>query len=76
MSRRGNCYDNAVAGSFFQLLKRERIRRRICPTGEAVRRDVFECIEQFYNSERRHGYADRLSPVDFERRHINRLEYV
>jgi putative transposase len=76
MSRRGNCYDNAVAESFFQLLKRERIRRRIYPTREAARRDVFEYIEMFYNPVRRHGYTDRLSPVEFERRHTNRLECV
>lgn len=76
MSRRGNCYDNAVAESFFQLLKRERIRRRIYSTREAARRDVFEYIEMFYNPVRRHGYTDRLSPVEFERRHINRLECV
>src|SRR5690606_23705311 len=41
MSRRGNCHDNAVAESFFQLLKRERIKRQIYPTREAARRDVF-----------------------------------
>lgn len=54
MSRRGNCHDNAVAESFFQLLKRERIRRRIYPTREAARRDVFEYIELFYNPIRKH----------------------
>ena len=41
MSRRGNCHDNAVAESFFQLLKRERIRRRTYPTREAARRAPF-----------------------------------
>src|SRR5690554_7484749 len=49
MSRRGNCHDNAVAESFFQLLKRERIKRQIYPTREAARRDVFNYIEMFYN---------------------------
>ena len=49
MSRRGNCYDNAVAESFFQLLKRERIRRRIYADREEARRDVFDYIEMFYN---------------------------
>ena len=42
MSRRGNCHDNAVAESFFQLLKRERIRRRTYSTRDAARQDVFE----------------------------------
>ena len=42
MSRRGNCHDNAVAESFFQLLKRERIRRRTYPTRDDARRDVFD----------------------------------
>ena len=54
MSRRGNCHDNAVAESFFQLLKRERIRRRTYPTREAARQDVFEYIEMFYNPKRKH----------------------
>lgn len=49
MSRRGNCHDNAVAESFLQLLKRERIRRRTHLTCDAARQDVFDCIEMFYN---------------------------
>ena len=44
MCRRGNCHDNAVAESFFQLLKRERIRRRTYLTREAARQDVFDYI--------------------------------
>ena len=76
MSRRGNCHDNAVAESFFQLLKRERIRRRTYPNREAARRDVFDYIEMFYNPKRRHGNNDRLSPVEFERRHFNSLASV
>jgi putative transposase len=43
MSRRGNCHDNAVAESFFQLLKRERIRRRIYATRDHSRADVWAC---------------------------------
>ncbi len=68
MSRRDNCHDNAVAESFFQLLKRERIKRRIYPTREAARSDVFDYIEMFYNSKRRHGTSDDLSPFEYERR--------
>jgi putative transposase len=68
MSRRGNCHDNAVAESFFQLLKRERIRRRTYPTREAARQDVFHYIEMFYNPKRKHTNNGLLSPVDFETR--------
>jgi putative transposase len=68
MSRRGNCLDNAVAESFFQLLKRERIRRRTYPTREAARQDVFHYIEMFYNPKRKHTNNGLLSPVDFETR--------
>ena len=49
MSRRGNCFDNAVAESFFSSLKKERIRRRIYPSREEARADVFDYIEVFYN---------------------------
>ena len=66
MSRRGNCHDNAVAESFFQLLKRERIRRRTYPTRDDARQDVFEYIEMFYNPKRKHTNNGMLSPVDFE----------
>ena len=68
----GDAYDNAMAESFFQLLKRERIRRRIYPDRERARGDVFEYIELFYNPVRRHGQTDRLSP----RRHTNRFGSV
>lgn len=68
MSRRGNCHDNAVAESFFQLLKRERIRRRTYMTREAARQDVFDYIEMFYNPKRKHTNNGMLSPVDFETR--------
>ena len=70
MSRRGNCHDNAVAESFFQLLKRERIRRRTYPTRDEARRDVFEYIELFYNPKRKHTNNGMLSPVDFEQRRL------
>ena len=64
MSRRGNCHDNAVAESFFQLLKRERIRRRTYLTREAARQDVFEYIEMFYNPKR---WATRASSPGLRR---------
>jgi putative transposase len=68
MSRRGNCHDNAVAESFFQLLKRERIRRKIYSTRDDARADVFDYIELFYNPKRRHGANGGLAPVEYERR--------
>ena len=66
MSRRGNCHDNAVAESFFQLLKQERIRRKTYGTREEARSDVFDYIERFYNPRRRHSTLGYLSPVEFE----------
>ncbi len=76
MSRRGNCHDNAVAESFFQLLKRERIRRQIYSTRDEARADVFNYIEMFYNPRRRHNTAGDLSPVEFEKRYFQRLKSV
>uniref|UniRef100_UPI001ABB6811 IS3 family transposase n=1 Tax=Pseudaestuariivita rosea TaxID=2763263 RepID=UPI001ABB6811 len=55
-----------VAESFFQLLKREKVRRRKYRTREEARRDVFEYIELFYNPKRKHTKNGMLSPVDFE----------
>ena len=76
MSRRGNCHDNAVVESFFQLLKRERIRRQTYATREDARADVFNYIEMFYNPKRRHTTADGMSPIDFEQLHSQRLMSV
>jgi putative transposase len=76
MSRRGNCHDNAVAESFFQLLKRERIRRKTYATREEARSDIFDYIEMFYNPKRRHGYNNRLSPVEYEKQYFLRLGSV
>ena len=72
--RRGNCYDNAVAESFFNLLKRERIRRKVYRTRDEARADVFDYIEMFYNPTRKHARNGMLSPVEFERRHKARAE--
>ena len=58
--------DNAVAESFFHLLKRERIRRRTYTTRDAARQDVFDYIEMFYNPTRKHTNNGMLSPVDYE----------
>jgi transposase InsO family protein len=68
MSSTGNCYDNAVAESFFGLLKRERVNRVRYRTREEARADVFDYIEVFYNRKRRHGYLGNISPVEFEQK--------
>jgi putative transposase len=57
MSRRWNCHDNAVAESFFQLLKRERVRRQTYVTRDAARQDVFDYIEMFYNPTHKQRHA-------------------
>ena len=66
MSRRGNCWDNAVAESFFSSLKNERIKRQIYATRQDAKSDVFDYIEGFYNRIRRHSHLDQLSPLAFE----------
>lgn len=76
MSRRGNCHENAVAESFFNLLKRERIRRRTYLTREATRQDVFDYIEMFYNPKRKHARNGTLSPAEFERQQMMKREGV
>ncbi|WP_413621120.1 IS3 family transposase [Klebsiella quasipneumoniae] len=76
MSRRGNCHDNAVAESFFQLLKRERIKKKIYGTWEEARSDIFDYIEMFYNSKRRHGSSDHMSPTEYENQYYQRLGSV
>lgn len=73
MSRRGNCHDNAVAESFFSLLKTERIKRRIFKTRNEARAEIFNYIEFFYNPSRRHGNNDGVSPVEFERQYFEKL---
>jgi len=67
MSRRGNCWDNAVAESFFSSLKKERIKKRIYKTRVLAKSDVFDYIESFYNRTRRHSHLGGVSPEAFER---------
>jgi putative transposase len=66
MSRRGNCWDNAVAESFFSNLKKERIKRRIYASRQEAKSDVFDYIEGFYNRVRRHSHLDQMGPLAFE----------
>ena len=68
MSRSGNVWDNAAMESFFSSLKTERIERKTYRTRNEARADVFDYIERFYNSVRRHSTIGYLSPVEFERK--------
>lgn len=73
MSRRGNCYDNAVAESFFKTFKRECVKKQIYLTREEAQSDIFYYIEMFYNSTRRHSYLGYISPNEFEKRYNEKL---
>jgi putative transposase len=66
MSRKGNCWANAVAESFFSRLKKERVKKHIYKTRDLARDDIAEYIESFYNRRRRHSHLGGLSPNDFE----------
>lgn len=66
MSRRGNCWDNAVAESFFSSLKKERIKKRIYKNRKLAIEDVSDYIDMFYNRTRRHQHLGGVSPDEFE----------
>jgi len=66
MGSRGDCFDNAVAESFFATLKKELVRRRSWPDRRELQSAVFDYIETFYNRERRHSTLGYLSPREFE----------
>ncbi|MGA7995396.1 MAG: IS3 family transposase, partial [Bradyrhizobium sp.] len=61
-------WDNAAMESFFSSLKTERIERKTYRTRNEARADVFDYIERFYNSIRRHSTIGYVSPVEFERK--------
>jgi len=67
MSRRGDCWDNAVAESFFATLELELIVRREWHTRNDARRAIFQYIETWYNRRRRHSSLGYQSPADYER---------
>ncbi len=69
MSRRGNCWDNAVAESFFGTLKMELLYELPLQTRSATRARVADYIDTFYNVRRRHSSLDYMSPVEFELKH-------
>ncbi len=70
MSRRGNCYDNAVAESFFSIVKREMTHHENYADHSEVHFSLFDYIEIFYNRQRRHSTLGYRSPAEFEK-HIN-----
>jgi putative transposase len=69
MSRKANCWDNAVAESFFSSLKKERIKKQIYKTRALAEAEVADYIDAFYNQTRRHSYLGGLSPNQFEAAH-------
>ena len=71
MGSKGDCYDNAVAESFFATLKKELVHRRSWPTRHELTSEVFEYIEAFYNRVRRHSTLGMLAPLEFENRTLS-----
>jgi putative transposase len=69
MSRKGNCWDNAVVESFFSSLKKERIKKRIYPSRDVALADIADYIDSFYNRTRRHSHLGGVSPEEFEATH-------
>lgn len=68
MSGKGNCYDNAVAESFFSPLKNELVHHQTYQTRDEASREIFAFIEGFYNRQRLHQSLEYVSPLEFERR--------
>jgi transposase InsO family protein len=68
MSRKGNCWDNAVAESFFATLKKELVHQCVCADPDAARSSIFQYIKVFYNRVRRHSTLDGLSHEQYEQR--------
>ena len=67
MSRKGNCWDNAVAERFFRSLKSDQTEHRRYATREEAKKDVIDYIEMFYNSRRYHSYLGYVSPAEYEK---------
>ena len=73
MSRKGNCWDNAVAESFFHTLKTELVYHEIYETKAQANQSIFEYIEVFYNRQRMHSTNNYLSPVEFENKMLHEV---
>src|SRR5688572_6895854 len=74
MSRKGNCWDNAAAESFFGSLKKERVKKQIYKNRELAVAEVADYIDAFYNRTRRHSHLGGLSPEQFEAAHKPRRQ--
>ena len=66
ISRKGNCYDNACAETFFSAIKYKMLYQKRCLTREEARRDIFWYIEIFYNRQRRHQTLEYKTPILFK----------
>lgn len=73
MSRKGDCYDNACAETFFSAIKCEMLYHKKYKTREEARRDIFWYIEIFYNRKRRHQTLGYKTPVQFKQMHFEGL---
>jgi transposase InsO family protein len=71
MSRKGDCWDNAVAESFFKTIKTEALYRQKFKTRRQAELAVFEYIETWYNNKRKHSSLNYLSPIEYENEFIN-----
>ena len=69
MSRKGNCWDNAVAEAFFSSLEKALIKRQIYKSRDLAKAAITDYIEMFYNRSRRHGHLGGVSPEQFEVAH-------
>jgi putative transposase len=69
MSRKGNCWDNALAESFFHTLKTELVHHRRLETREQAKQEIFEYIEVFYNRQRKHSTLGYRTPHEFDQLH-------
>ena len=74
MSRRGNCWDNAVAESFFKTLKAELIYHNKYQTKQEAALSIFEYIETFYNTKRRHKHLNNLTILEYQKSINNNLK--
>jgi len=70
LSRKGQCWDNAVGESWFATLKEELIHRQSWATKSQVRRAVFEFVEVFHNRQRLHSSLNYMTPVEYEQTRI------
>ena len=75
MSRKGNCWDNAVAESFFKSIKAELVYGNNLLTREQMKKEIFEYIEIWYNKKRRHSYLDYMTIEEFNNKN-NNYKYV